>query len=123
MYNRYIGNTGKYYRVEDDPRNLNSRNQRRGAGNPPPRQNKETSPLKDNKPPAKFSEGGGISSLLGGGINSLLGGGKFDTGDLMLLALLFFLYKESGDEELLILMIVLAAMLFDVGSLFDRFFK
>lgn len=37
-------------------------------------------------------------------------------GDLVLLALLWYLYKESRDEEFLIILIILAAKIFNIGS-------
>ena len=39
-----------------------------------------------------------------------------DMGDLVLLALLWYLYKESRDEEFLIILIILAAKIFNIGS-------
>lgn len=118
MYNRYIGNTGKYYRVEDEPRGTRSQASRGTGGSAQSRSGAPPSPSRDEKPPVPSKGGGLFGGLLDG-----LGGGRFDTGDLLLLGLLFFLYKESGDEELLIILVILAVMLFDVGSLFDKFFK
>lgn len=59
----------------------------------------------NNKPPAlPFGLGNSL-----GGIFSKLGSLKFETEDLLLYAILYLMYRESGDEELLIM---LAAMFF-----------
>lgn len=44
-----------------------------------------------------------------------------DAGDLILLALLWYLYKESRDEEFLIILIILAAKIFNIGSYLSSF--
>jgi hypothetical protein len=48
---------------------------------------------------------------MGGLLRSLLPSG-LDTGDLLLLAVLFFLYRESGDEDFLIMLAVVALSIF-----------
>ena len=73
-----------------------------------------------------FSGTGGRSSpfsfletLLGGaknagsaGISERLGLGKLDSGDILLLLILFYLFRESGDEEWLLIL----ALVFFAGS-------
>lgn len=91
MYNRYIGNTGKYYRVDDTPQ----------KAVPPPvaSQKTEYSTSTPTKPqtskPAKPLSG----------ILSKIMPDSFDSGDLLLLILLLLLYNESGDEEYLIILV------------------
>ena len=87
-YNRYQGNTGRVQRLNNDvpvrPR-----------------------PSQPPAPPAKLPEkqrGGqpGIMEQLG----KLLPGslGQLETEDIILLLILYLLYRESGDSELLIIM-------------------
>ena len=92
MYNRYIRNdSGVYQRIpeEDAPP------PRQEAPPPPP--NWETPPAGDSPPPPKGGRKGFLSDLLG---RLHLDG--IDTGDLLLLLILFLLYQEGADEELLI---------------------
>lgn len=107
MYNRYIRNDqGTYTRIpEEDPRRpqetppASGRPEHRDsdagaqappAGHPPPQS--------DSPPP-----GGGTDSLTGL-LRHLLDQfhlNSVDTGDLLLLAILFFLFREGADDELL----------------------
>lgn len=100
MYNRYIRNdTGVYERVpvpeaQDAPPREPPRPDP-SAGGPPPRQGQP-----GPSPPPTGRETGQRGPLEG-----LLGKLKLDnidTGDLLLLAILFLLFREGGDEELLI---------------------
>ena len=100
MYNRYIGNSGKVLRVAEPSDNAIVQL------HPAP------APAVDGQPPRKktglFGLGGlgGLGGLSGfGGLNLPFG---FDTGDLIILALLLFLFIESGDEEFLIILGFLA---------------
>ena len=78
MYNRYVRNgDGVYQRVS-------SSEEERPPGSAPPRR-------------PEGAAGGLLSQLLG-----KLQLEDLDTGDLLLLAILFLLFKEGGDEELLI---------------------
>ena len=78
MYNRYVRNgDGIYQRVS-------SSEEERPPGSAPPRR-------------PEGAAGGLLSQLLG-----KLQLEDLDTGDLLLLAILFLLFKEGGDEELLI---------------------
>lgn len=90
MYNRYQGNTGRVTRVDDNKRERQSRvmpQPPRPA--PPPR-----------TPPQKKKSG--ILDALGGLLPKKLEG--LETEDLMLLLILYLLYRESGDTEMLIIM-------------------
>lgn len=100
MYNRYQGNTGRYVRVQE----------------PPPRNRVPPAPpVPARRPPP--SPGGGLGSLFPslGGITSALSDGLtgilpkvlpdgLELDDLLLLLVLYLMYKESGDKELLIIM-------------------
>ncbi|MDR2615731.1 MAG: hypothetical protein LBC28_04035 [Oscillospiraceae bacterium] len=82
--NRYIGNTGRVYRVDDLP---------------------EPSPtaVHERAPAARVSPAyTSVPSLPFG----------LEPGDIALLLLFFLLYIESGDEEFLIILVALAAGLF-----------
>lgn len=78
MYNRYKGNSGKVIRVEDTE---------------PPRKNvpakKPCSPPKPVPPLQKL-----IPQKIG----------ELETEDLLLILILYLMYRESGDKELLIIM-------------------
>lgn len=82
MYNRYKGNSGKVIRVEDS---LSSA--------------PESKPK--SKPPAKRMPPN-ISGTLQNIIPRTLG--ELETEDLLLILILYLMYRESGDKELLIIM-------------------
>jgi hypothetical protein len=84
MYNRYQGNSGRVTRVEDG-RGGGARYMPPGGAAPPPR-----------------GPGGSLLDSLGGILPKKLEG--FETEDLMLLLILYLLYRDSGDKELLIIM-------------------
>ena len=93
MYNRYIRNDqGVYTRIpEEEPRRPQTPPPPPGGGRPP-----HTEP-----PPQDDSRGDSLTGLLRRlldqfHLNSL------DTGDLLLLAILYFLCREGADEELLV---------------------
>lgn len=121
MYNLYQGNTGKVQRIDDSRRTQprqgsgsqnrqNSTGQSRpnnaernppqrpqrssGAGAPMPRQNGQNAVRRQN--------GGGLMEKLSGLLN--IGGEEFETEDIILLMILYLMYRESGDSELLIIM-------------------
>ncbi len=85
MYNRYVRNdNGVYSRIPQED------------AAPPPQE--EASPPPPPPPPGG---GDGLTGLL----RHLLDQfhlDRVDTGDLLLLAILFFLFKEDADEELLV---------------------
>lgn len=116
MYNRYIRNdNGSYTRVpqEDAPRQPSS-----SSGSEQPFRPTFSSPEPEKKPgrtgqrpteppPSSPSTGGlgGITDSLTGFLRHILDQlhlEHVDTGDLLLLILLFFLFREDADEELLV---------------------
>lgn len=98
MYNRYVRNdTGAYQRIPT---------QRSGS---PPKH--ESTTRENEKPPCGDPWQREGASPLGGlfGRDGLLSGildklklNDLDTGDLLLLVILFLLFRDGGDEELLI---------------------
>lgn len=99
MYNRYIRNDqGAYTRIpqeEAPPRDTPPPGDRSPGNSPPPHQ--------DRPPPPP--EGGRWSDGLTGILRHLLDQlhlDHVDTGDLLLLGLLFLLFREDADEELLV---------------------
>lgn len=80
MYKRYQGNSGRVTRVDEEPR----------RPIPPP-------PPPDPRPPRRP----GLPDLLGG---LLPGGEAWDTEDLILLLILYLMYRESGDSDLLVIL-------------------
>lgn len=103
LYNRYNARTGSYLSVPepgDAPRT-----ERRSPPAPEPRPR----PPAAEPPPARRQAQPSLSALLGalgGRLNGRLGG--LDTEDMLLLAVVYLMYRESGDRQLLI---VLAALL------------
>lgn len=132
MINRYLGNSGQVERLPQ-PGN------RPASAHPAPRQNttKRNTPKREESPrqappprevsapsgarPAEQRGSGGIwrqpagvsgQGKAGGllrGLTSKLDLSRLETEDLILLLILYLLYRESGDEEMLIMM---GAMLF-----------
>lgn len=108
MYNRYDGNTGRYVRMPEPERPEPSALRR-----PPPAQRPREEPRRNEAGPRRRApeparEPGG---LLPRGITDALSGllrGGLETEDLLLMLILYLMYRESGDKELLI---VLGAML------------
>jgi hypothetical protein len=88
MYNRYHGNTGRVERVDDGER----RAQR-------PAQPARGAPFPPREQPGKR---GSILDVLDGILPKKLDG--FETEDLLLLLILYLMYKDSGDKEMLIIM-------------------
>lgn len=81
MYKRYQGNSGRVTRVEEPRR-----------PDPP-----EPWPSPVPRPPRRS----GLPELLGG---LLPGGEAWDTEDLILLLILYLMYRESGDSDLLVIL-------------------
>lgn len=104
LYNRYNARTGSYLSVPepgDAPRT-----ERRSR---PPAPERAPRPVAAEPPPARRQAQPSLSALLGalgGRLNGRLGG--LDTEDMLLLAVVYLMYRESGDRQLLI---VLAALL------------
>ena len=80
MYKRYQGNSGRVTRVDEEPR-------RPASPEPPPR------PRPNRRQ--------GLPDLLSG---LLPGGEAWDTEDLILLLILYLMYRESGDSDLLVIL-------------------
>ncbi len=82
MYNRYDGKTGKAVRVDDSPAPPMLRG---GASRVP-----QTSARRD------------LTDILSNLIPNALS--ELDTEDIILLLVLYLMYRESGDKDLLIMM-------------------
>ena len=111
MYNRYIRNdTGSYARIpeeEPSPRQAAPPRQPPPKPDPPPKQppqqdppRQEAPPPKRDPPPPRQERSDVIARALRGLLDRLHLE-SVDTGDLLLLVLLFLLYEEHADEELL----------------------
>lgn len=87
---RYIGNTGEVHIIEDD-----SSSRQRAGGRAESSRSAIFEELESVNTSAVFDSLRRPFS----GLNF-----NFDAGDLAVLALLFFLYRESGDEEFLIIL-------------------
>ncbi len=85
MYNRYRGNSGKPEKVAEP------KEQNRRPPPPPPRP-------PQRRPPQMPLLGGSLSRL----IPEKFGG--LETEDLLLILILYLMYRESGDKDLLIIM-------------------
>lgn len=102
MYNRYIRrDDGTYTKVaEPDP----PRQEPTGPGSkpppPPPDDPNESSP-RSGGPPPSFGGAEGLAGYLRR-ILDQLHLDRVDAGDLLLLGLLYFLFREKADEELLV---------------------
>ena len=100
MYNRYIRNDdGKYTRI---PQEEPSQKRPDDRPPPPPEPPREEPP---HRPPPPPPGGGKSTDGLTGILRHFLDQlhlNHVDTGDLLLLILLFFLFREDADEELLV---------------------
>ena len=86
MYNRYYGNSGRCERV--------------GAPPPPPLPPMPKPPPAEQRPPGPPPRWGGeLGRLL-----ARLSPGQLETEDLLLLAILWLLYRDSGDRDFLLAM-------------------
>lgn len=118
MYNLYQGNTGKVQRIDDNRR---AQNRQQGGENrqgsrtnstahPPqrsperPRDGRTGAPMprQNGQNTVRRQNGGGLMEKLSGLLN--FGGEEFETEDIILLMILYLMYRESGDSELLIIM-------------------
>lgn len=90
MYNRYQGNSGRVERVPD-------------ALQPSIRPHPPAPPAGNNKPPPG-KPGGGLQQLL-----QKFSLADLESEDLLLILVLYLMYRESGDKELLF---ILGGMLF-----------
>ena len=92
MDNRYWGNTGRSERVEEPPLRAPE-----DAPRPSPPGAERRPPPGERRPP-------GAQSGLSGELGRLLGRlspARLETEDLLLLAILYLLYRESGDRDFL----------------------
>lgn len=101
MYNRYIRNdNGAYTRIPQEEK------QRTVPPPPPePKQQPQREQPPRREPPPPPSPGSRTIDGLTGFLRHLLDQlhlDRVDTGDLLLLVILFFLFKEDADEELLV---------------------
>ena len=137
MYNKYIGNTGKFIRVEDhrgrregasrtsaapSQSGVTARSSRPSAGSSAARGKKHPpfrgAPQRIIRPARRLGrQGGGLLGGLGGGLKGLTGMFDhlpfgLDIGDILLFLMLFFFFLESGDEEFIIILAVIAFSLF-----------
>ena len=119
MYNRYIGNTGRVIRIDDSTQSSkkhpdersspkaqsSAQPHREESAREHPRQ-PQRAPLpgaQRQRPPSPLSGLSGIASE----IMRKLSPDSFEVEDILLILILWLLYKESGDEELLFTMIAL----------------
>ncbi|MCL2367708.1 MAG: hypothetical protein FWC72_01825 [Oscillospiraceae bacterium] len=119
MYNRYIGNTGKFYRVEepgDIPPAAPPAPEPDEVYQEPPRQWVEVEPERVSPPlPPPLEEAG--PKLETGGIFNMPGSLRetirdklpagLDLGDILLVLVLLYLFLESDDDDMLIILGVL----------------
>lgn len=104
MYNRYQGNSGKYVRVSEGqhaaskpPASMPQPPERAQSSLPEQRKHETAgSPAPALRLPAFID--GGLGKLLKGSLSGL------ETEDIILLLILYLMYRESGDSELLIMM-------------------
>ena len=95
MYNRYIRNDqGTYTRIPEEP-------PKQSGTAPPSQPEPETRQQQSSPPPAPGRGKDGLTGFLRHMLDQLHLD-SLDTGDLLLLALLFLLFREDADDELLI---------------------
>ena len=113
MYNRYIRNDqGVYTRIPQSDTSFSNHSAPDPTSVPPIPPHKTTShrPFPEEIPPSKShavlsGKAEQISDTLSSFLRHLLNQlrlDQVDTGDLLLLGLLFFLFREDADEELLV---------------------
>jgi len=94
MYNKYKGNSGKVERVVEHPPR-----KRTVPISQPMSTAVQPKPQKETRPPSPLS---GLSGELGR-IVGKLGSLSLETEDLLLIAILYLMYRESGDQDFLIM--------------------
>ncbi len=111
MYNRYIGNTGKFYRVDDS--RLPQIDERQFPVSQP-QESHIPQPTQDhiahNQRPQSALPFPFPGKELAGSLRGILGNFMpegMDIGDLLLILVLLLLYLEKEDEEILIILSVL----------------
>lgn len=108
MYNRYQGNTGQVRRVQESHDRQPQDSQRRDRPSPPPERGGGHAPNAPPSAPQQPRRGApaarqkGLLEQLG----QLLPGTQepLETEDVILLLILYLMYRESGDSELLMIM-------------------
>ena len=105
MYNRYIRtDDGTYTKVAEDEAPQGHPRQEPPPGGPPPGNGPPPPPPSGSgsgPPPPPFGGTEGIAGYLRRVLDQLHLD-RIDAGDLLLLGLLYFLFREKADEELLI---------------------
>ncbi len=103
MYRHYQGNSGQSRRVEE-PEKRAGRFQGKLLAPMPPKAEGEKQQTVAQKPrkAAPLSPASGLSGELGR-LFGKLGSLSLETEDLLLIAVLYLMYRESGDKELLIM--------------------
>jgi hypothetical protein len=89
MINRYHGNTGRVERVPDSPPRM------------PPLPPFSPSPPPNERPPRPNMGRGGRDPLGLGAILNRFSLSNLEQEDLLLMLVIYLLYRESGDKELL----------------------
>ncbi|MDY5612258.1 hypothetical protein [Dysosmobacter sp.] len=104
MYNRYIRNdNGVYTRIPQEEQQ--QQRQSPPPADTPPQSDSQQRPPPPPPPPPPSGGNGCRSDGLTGFLRHILDQlhlDHVDTGDLILLVLLFFLFREDADEELLV---------------------
>lgn len=104
MINRYHGNSGKVTRIEERPRVQREHSpplQPPEKESPKPRQGGKNPALRHSGVPGIQNILGQLGKILPGGLGKP---GAMDTEDIILLLILYLMYRESGDNELLMMM-------------------
>jgi len=108
MINRYQGNSGKFTRIDEAGRKEPGRHPQ----NPFPAQSSpdtgQTREVRTHSASQTSNRRGGIfeklSKLISGNSTQLSQMSQLETEDIILLLILYLMYRESGDSELLMIM-------------------
>lgn len=95
MLNRYQGNTGKVVRIDD------SAPRPQFPAPAPPGAHRSGTPAARSAPARQPGILERLTQLIPGKLSGL---GELETDDIILLLILYLMYRESGDSELLIIM-------------------
>ena len=99
MINRYQGNSGRFTRVEEGHKSVRSADENRTA---------YSRGGQGRQPHHTRQQHGGIleklSGLIPGGVSPFSQLTQLETEDIILLLILYLMYRESGDSELLMIM-------------------
>lgn len=108
MYNRYQGNSGRVRRMEEPP----ARRSGQEPGHQPSREGTSRQPRPVPGPPPGQRRPLSPLSGLSGELGRLLGRftlSELETEDILIILILYLLYKETGDDEFLF---IIGAMFF-----------